>query len=132
MMSRVCLLRSMRTAIRVSIPFVRFHAPTTFDCSTDRPTEWCGSEHPGRSFPEARWNDSGLHFFPTSNVEPVGVEAESASGASRLAHIPTETEHLRNALAAAPLVLQELLTCLTVLADSERESWRASVALHHL
>ena len=72
----------------------------------------------------------GLHFFLTSNVEPVGVEAESASGESRLAHIPTETEHLRNA-GNSLLVLQELLTCLTVLADSGGRL-ASFVALHHL
>ena len=61
----------------------------------------------------------GLHFFLTSSVEPVGVEAESASGESRLAHIPTETERLRKALATALPALQELLTCLTALAAEQ-------------
>ena len=63
----------------------------------------------------------GLHFFLTSSVEPVGVEAELASGESRLTHIPTETERLRKTLATALPVLQELMTCLTVLADSVRK-----------
>jgi len=57
----------------------------------------------------------GLHFFLTSSVEPVGIEAESSSGESRLAHIPTETERLRKALATALPALQELLACLTAL-----------------
>ena len=61
----------------------------------------------------------GLHFFLTSRAATVGVEAESASGASRLAHIPTETERLRKALATALPALQDLITCLTALAAEQ-------------
>ena len=57
-----------------------FHAPTTFDCSTDRPTEWCGSEHPGGHSRTQMERFHGLHYFRPAAVEPVGVEAESASG----------------------------------------------------
>ena len=58
----------------------------------------------------------GLHFFLTSNVEPVSVEAESASGESRRGQDPTEIECLAMALATAIPVVQDLLTCLTALA----------------
>ena len=58
----------------------------------------------------------GLHYFLTSNVEPVSVEAESASGESRRGQDPTEIECLAMALATAILVVQDLLTCLTALA----------------
>ena len=68
----------------------------------------------------------GLHFFLTSSVEPVGVEAELASGESRLAHIPTETERLRKALATAIPALQELLGCLTALATDQSAADQAT------
>jgi len=57
----------------------------------------------------------GLHFFLTSNVEPVGAEAESASGESRRGQDPTEIERLAMELATAIPVVQDLLTCLTAL-----------------
>jgi len=66
----------------------------------------------------------GLHFFLTSCAEPVGVEAESASG-ERHAHHPTETQRLTKALATAIPAIEELLAFLNVLANEQSAADKA-------
>ncbi len=61
----------------------------------------------------------GLHFFLTSSGATVGVDPEAASSESQFAHVPTEIERLRKALATALPALQELITCLTALAAEQ-------------
>lgn len=68
----------------------------------------------------------GLHFFLTSSAATVGVDPEAASSESQFAHIPTETERLRKALATALPALQELLTCLTALAAEQTAADQAA------
>jgi hypothetical protein len=61
----------------------------------------------------------GLHFFLTSSAAAIGVEAESVAHESQSAHTEAETERLTRALATALPALQELLTCLTTLAEKQ-------------
>ena len=67
----------------------------------------------------------GLHFFLTSGAVEAGVEAEATAtpilDAMKVAHNPAASDRLSTALAAALPVLQELLTCLTVLAGSDKK-----------
>ena len=61
----------------------------------------------------------GLHFFLTSSAAARGVEAESVAHESQSAYTEAETERLTRALATALPALQELLTCLTTLAEKQ-------------
>ncbi len=61
----------------------------------------------------------GLHFFLTSSAAAIGVEAESVAHESQSAYTEAETERLTRALATALPALQELLTCLTTLAEKQ-------------